>query len=75
MILLGLGLVPLPAVTLVFRGVGEDFVSELVAAGSQELEVAGSGFMTGFCSGFETCGGAEDFGDDGFVADAKAGFS
>ena len=38
MTLLGLGLMPLPAVSLVFRGVGEDFVSELVADGIDELE-------------------------------------
>ena len=69
MILLGLGLVPLPAVTLVFRGVGEDFVSELVADGSEELEAADTGFTTGFCVGFEAYGGAEDFGAEGFGAD------
>ncbi len=49
MILLGLGLVPLPAVTIVFRGVGEDFVSELVADGTEELETAGSCFAISFC--------------------------
>ena len=74
MILLGLGLVPLPAVTLVFRGVGEDFVSELVADGCEELETAGSCFTIDFCSGFEAFG-AEGFGAEGFGADAGAVFS
>ena len=68
MILLGLGLVPLPAVTLVFRGVGEDFVSELVADGTEELETVGSGFTICFCSGFEAFGGVEGFGADAGAA-------
>ena len=70
MILLGLGRGARSVVTKVFAGGVEDFVSELVAAGSEELEVAGSGFTTGFSSGFEACGGAEDFGAEGFGVDA-----
>ena len=68
MILLGLGLVPLPAVTLVFIGVGEDFVSELVAEGTEELEKVGSCFTICLCSGFEDFGGAEGFGADAGAA-------
>ena len=64
MILLRLGLVPLSAVTLVFIGVGEDFVLELVAEGTEELETVGSCFTICFCSGFEAFGGAEGFGAD-----------
>ena len=68
MILLGLGLVPLPAVTLVFRGVGEEFVSELVADRTEELETVGSCFTIYFCSRFEAFGGAEGFGADAGAA-------
>ena len=72
MILLGLGRGAGSVVVKVFtRGV-EDFVSELVATGSEELELAVVGFTTFFCTGFG--GGAEDFGVDemdaeGFGAD------
>ena len=52
MILLGLGRVARSADTRVFTGGGEDFVSELVADGSEELELAVIGFMTFFCTGF-----------------------
>ncbi len=58
MILLGLGRGAGSVVAKVFtRGV-EDFVSELVAAGSEELELAVVVFTTFFCTGFG--GGAED---------------
>ena len=52
MILLGLGRVARLAVTKVFAGGVEDFVSELVAAGSEELELAVIGFMICFRTGF-----------------------
>ena len=64
MIFPGLGLVPLPAVTLVFIGVGEDFVSDLVAEGTEELETVGNCFTMCLCSGFEAFGVAEGFGAD-----------
>ena len=52
MIFLGLGRGAGSVVAKVFtRGV-EDFVSELVAAGSEELELAVVGFTTCFCTGF-----------------------
>ena len=38
MTLLGLGLMPLPAVILVFNKGGEDFLVELVANDTEELE-------------------------------------
>ena len=72
MILLGLGRGASSVFAKVFtRGV-EDFVSELVAAGSEELELAVVVFTTFFCTGFG--GGAEDFGEgaigaEGFGAD------
>ena len=51
MILLGLGRGAGSVVVKVFtRGV-EDFVSELVVAGSEELELAVVGFTTCFCTG------------------------
>ena len=70
--MLGLGRGAGSVVAKVFtRGV-EDFVSELVAAGSEELELAVVVFTTFFCTAFG--GGAEDFGVDemgaeGFGAD------
>ena len=64
MFLPGLGLVPLRAVTLVFIGVGEDFVSELVAKGTEELETVGSCFTIFLCSGFEACLVVDGFGAD-----------
>ena len=72
MILLGLGRGAGSVVAKVFTGGVEDFVSELVAAGSEELELAVVVFTTFFCTGFG--GGAEDFGVDemgaeGFGAD------
>ena len=51
MSLLGLGRVARSADTRVFAGGVEDFVSELVAARSEELELAVIGFMTCFCMG------------------------
>ena len=72
MILLGLGRGARSVVAKVFTSGVEDFVSELVAAGSEELELVVVGFTTFFCTSFG--GGAEDFGVDemgaeGFGAD------
>ena len=52
MILLGLGRGARSVVAKVFTSGVEDFVSELVAAGSEELELAVVGFMTCFGTGF-----------------------
>ena len=67
MILLGLGRGAGSVVAKVFTWGVEDFVSELVAAGSEELELAVVGFTTFFCTGFG--GGAEDFGVDAIGAE------
>ena len=63
MILLGLGRGARSVVAKVFTSGVEDFVSELVAAGSEELELAVVVFTTFFCTSFG--GGAEEFGVDG----------
>ena len=52
MILLGLGRGAGSVVVKVFKRGVEDFVSELVAAGSEELELAVVVFTTFFCTGF-----------------------
>ena len=70
--MLGLGRGARSVAAKVFTSGVEDFVSELVAAGSEELELAVVVFTTFFYTGFG--GGAEDFGVDemgaeGFGAD------